>query len=147
MKKNIFILAGFLSISLIGCASHKGVEKGVEVEDGSTVDVIENVALGKEFSPLSMNGLLKNHSFLNETHIGSKIEITGLLVKNESSYVLIEDADSKGRVSFELEFDSSNNELISRLNELSQSNVTIEGVLVATPSPWTKKLLIENIKN
>ncbi|MCR4790319.1 MAG: hypothetical protein K5839_04495 [Treponemataceae bacterium] len=126
--KKILVIVAIFSLVLISCATNS---KLVEEKPVAGIDDLP-------FSAFSMG-----HSYLTEKNIGEKVTVTGLFLQNESGFVLLENSDSKSRVSFILEFDKKKKfQLSSYVNQ----KVEISGVLTSAESPWKKGLKVESIR-
>ena len=83
-----------------------------------------------------------SHSYLTEENIGDEIVIKGKIVKNGNNFVLLENPDSKNRVSFALEFEDE-----SLKEKLTASGIVqISGVLTSSESPWTKGMKVLKVE-
>ena len=83
-----------------------------------------------------------NHSYLTEENIGDEIVIKGKIVKNGNNFILLENPDSKSRVSFALEFEDE-----SLKGKLTASGIVqISGVLTSSESPWTKGMKVLKVE-
>ena len=82
----IFMISSFLLIS--ACATNKAAE---DTQTSSTASF--------NYKPSV------NHSYLTEENIGQEIVVKGKIVKSGNSFTLLENPDSKSRVSFVLDFE------------------------------------------
>lgn len=129
MKKVFFIfcICSF-SILIQSCASTSAKNKE------NVVIQTNNQTNGSE---LLFRGL-QNHSSLSEENIGQTINISGILQKNDTSFYLIENPESRSRVTFIIYV--QNQEDISLCSSLLNKKVNIKGILTETPSPWKKTI-------
>ena len=126
--KKVLVIAAIFSLFLISCATNL---KPVEEKPVAGIDDLS-------FSAFSMG-----HSYLTEKNIGEKVTVAGLFIQNGNDFVLLENADSKSRVAFILEFDKKKKfQLSSYLNQ----KVEISGILTSAESPWKKSLKVDSIR-
>ena len=83
-----------------------------------------------------------NHSYLTEENIGNEIVIKGKLIKSGSNFALLENPDSKSRVSFSLEFEDES--LKQKLT--AGSFVQLSGILTSSESPWKKSMKVLKVE-
>ncbi len=123
MKKISYLIIVSLCLIFASCAS-KNQDAENEVKIQSTTSI--------------------SHSFLNEKDIGKKFTIKGKLVQANNSFRIIENQNSKNRVTFFLTFeeDSIKEELIDKNN----SFVTVSGILISSDSPWVKGLKVLKVE-
>lgn len=123
----ILVISSLLFIS--ACATNKVVEKAVnDTQTSSTTPF--------QYKPSV------NHSYLTEENIGQEIVVKGKIVKSGSSYTLLENPDSKSRVSFVLEFEDEN--LKGKLT--AGSIVQLSGILTSAESPWKKGMKVLKVE-
>lgn len=133
-------LAGVFALA--GCASNRTVkaEKIEPVTSGDS-DTVFFEKVGDINRPLRIN-----HSFLTEEHIGSSVTITGILGGSlEEGYYIMENADSRSRVTFVLEEDPDALDVYSFLDAF-EGQVTVTGVLTGVSSPWKKTMTVLNVE-
>ena len=123
----IFMISSFLLIS--ACATNKAAEKAAE-------DTQTSSTASFNYKPSV------NHSYLTEENIGQEIVVKGKIVKSGSSYTLLENPDSKSRVSFVLEFEDEN--LKEKLT--AGSIVQLSGILTSAESPWKKGMKVLKVE-
>ena len=121
------MISSFLLFS--ACATNKVVEKAVDdTQTSSTVSF--------NYKPSV------SHSYLTEENIGQEIVVKGIIVKGGSSYTLLENPDSKSRVSFVLDFeDESLKEKLA-----AGSLVQLSGILTSAESPWKKGMKVLKVE-
>ena len=119
----ILVLSSLLFIS--ACASKKPAEKaGNDTQTSSTASFNYKLSV--------------SHSYLTEENIGQEIVVKGKIVKSGNSFTLLENPDSKSRVSFVLEFEDEN--LKEKLT--AGSIVQLSGILTSAESPWKKGMKV-----
>ncbi len=123
MKKISYLIIISLGLIFASCAS-KNQDAENEVKIQSTTSI--------------------SHSFLNEKDIGKKFTIKGKLVQDNDSFRIIENQNSKNRVTFFLTFeeDSIEEKLIDKNNDF----VTVSGILISSDSPWAKGLKVLKVE-
>ncbi len=123
----VLMISSFLLFS--ACATNKVVEKAVDdTQTSSTVSF--------NYKPSV------SHSYLTEENIGQEIVVKGIIVKGGSSYTLLENPDSKSRVSFVLDFeDESLKEKLA-----AGSLVQLSGILTSAESPWKKGMKVLKVE-
>ena len=123
----ILMISSFLLIS--ACATSKETEKaGNDTQTSSTNSF--------QYKPSV------NHSYLTEENIGQEIVVKGKIVKSGNSFTLLENPDSKSRVSFVLEFEDEN--LKGKLT--AGSLVQLSGILTSAESPWKKGMKVSKVE-
>ena len=120
----IFMISSFLLIS--ACASKKPSEK------------IEENTQEATFRPT----FSVSHSYLTEENIGQEIVVKGKIVKSGNSFNLLENPDSKSRVSFVLDFEDES--LKEKLT--AGSIVQLSGILTSAESPWKKGIKVLKVE-
>lgn len=123
----ILMISSFLLIS--ACATNKEAEKAAE-------DTQTSSTASFNYKPSV------NHSYLTEENIGQEIVVKGKIVKNGNSFNLLENPDSKSRVSFVLEFEDEN--LKGKLT--AGSLVQLSGILTSAESPWKKGMKVSKVE-
>ena len=123
----IFMISSFLLIS--ACATNKAAEKAAE-------DIQISSTASFNYKPSV------NHSYLTEENIGQEIVVKGKIVKNGNSFNLLENPDSKSRVSFVLEFEDES--LKEKLT--AGSIVQLSGILTSAGSPWKKGMKVLKVE-
>lgn len=83
-----------------------------------------------------------SHSYLTEENVGQEIVVKGKVVKSGNSFTLLENPDSKSRVSFVLEFEDES--LKEKLT--AGSLVQISGILTSAESPWKKGMKVLKVE-
>lgn len=96
----------------------------------------------KKPSPNTGYNFSVNHSYLTEENIGNEIVIKGKILKSGNNFVLLENPESKNRVSFALEFEDES--LKKKLT--ANSIVQLTGILTSSDSPWTKGMKVLKIE-
>ena len=119
----IFMISSFLLIS--ACATNKAAE---DTQTSSTASF--------NYKPSV------NHSYLTEENIGQEIVVKGKIVTSGNSFTLLENPDSKSRVSFVLEFEDEN--LKGKLT--ADSIVQLSGILTLAESPWKKGMKVLKVE-
>lgn len=127
MKKTAYCILVISSLLVISsCASKKPAEKTAENTQETTFIYTPSV----------------NHSYLTEENIGNKISIRGKIVQNGEKFILLENPDSKSRVSFVLEFEDE-----SLKQKLSDGSVVqLSGLLTSAESPWKKGMKVSRVE-
>ena len=123
----IFMISSFLLIS--ACATNKAAEKAAE-------DTQTSSTASFNYKPSV------SHSYLTEENIGQEIVVKGKIVKSGNSFNLLENPDSKSRVSFVLEFENEN--LKGKLT--AGSLVQLSGILTSAESPWKKGMKVSKVE-
>lgn len=123
----ILVISSLLFIS--ACATNKVVEKAVnDTQTSSTASF--------NYKPSV------THSYLTEENIGQEIIVKGKIIKGGSSYTLLENPDSKSRVSFVLDFEDES--LKEKLT--AGSIVQLSGILTSAESPWKKGMKVLKVE-
>lgn len=123
----VLMISSFLLIS--ACATNKEAEKAAE-------DTQTSSTTSFQYKPSV------NHSYLTEENIGQEIVVKGKIIKGGSSYSLLENPDSKSRVSFVLEFEDES--LKEKLT--AGSLVQLSGILTSAESPWKKGMKVLKVE-
>lgn len=123
----VLIISSFLLIS--ACATNKEAEKAAEDTQTSSS------------SPFNYKPSV-NHSYLTEENIGQEIVVKGKIVKSGNSFTLLENPDSKSRVSFFLDFEDES--LKEKLT--AGSLVRLSGILTSAESPWKKGMKVSKVE-
>ena len=125
--KKLFIFALIISIgTLTSCCSNSQKSK-------KTGQTAEHTPIAAERPVLPVN-----HSYLTEENIGETITIKGRLSQNGNSFTLLENPDSKSRVTFIISVE--NDSLKKKLSAETGNIVQISGILTSVASPWQKGL-------
>lgn len=129
MKKIIIALMIATTLFFVSCASKSKANKTTTksqtvLEESSPNDT------GIRHTPVM------NHSFLTEENIGETITIKGRLSQNGNSFTLLENPDSKSRVTFIITVE--NDSLKKQLSAETGNIVQISGILTSVNSPWQK---------
>ena len=148
--KNTFIIALIITTAaLTSCCSSSQKNKAKQTsqtaaETSQTAPVAQESS--REFKPLAADGanLSVNHSYLTEENVGESITVRGKLLQNGSAFSLIENPDSKSRVTFVLTFenDAVKNQLTAKANSLVQ----VSGVLTSADSTWKKGMKVLQVE-
>ena len=123
----IFMISSFLLIS--ACATNKAAEKAAE-------DTQTSSTASFNYKPSV------SHSYLTEENIGQEIVVKGKIVKSGNSFNLLENPDSKSRVSFVLDFEDES--LKEKLT--AGSIVQLSGILTSAESPWKKGMKVLKVE-
>ena len=123
----IFMISSFLLIS--ACATNKAAEKAAE-------DTQTSSTASFNYKPSV------SHSYLTEENIGQEIVVRGKILKSGNSFTLLENPDSKSRVSFFLEFEDES--LKEKLT--AGSLVQLSGILTSAESPWKKGIKVLKVE-
>lgn len=123
----ILMISSFLLIS--ACTTNKEAEKAAE-------DTQTSSTASFNYKPSV------SHSYLTEENIGQEIVVKGKIVKSGNSFNLLENPDSKSRVSFVLEFEDEN--LKGKLTD--GSIVQLSGILTSAESPWKKGMKVLKVE-
>lgn len=123
----IFMISSFLLIS--ACATNKAAEKAAE-------DIQISSTASFNYKPSV------SHSYLTEENIGQEIVVKGKIVKSGNSFNLLENPDSKSRVSFVLDFEDES--LKEKLT--AGSIVQLSGILTSAESPWKKEMKVLKVE-
>ena len=123
----ILMISSFLFFS--ACATNKEAEKAAE-------DTQTSSTTSFQYKPSV------NHSYLSEENIGQEIVVRGKILKSGNSFTLLENPDSKSRVSFVLEFEDEN--LKGKLT--AGSIVQLSGILTSAESPWKKGMKVLKVE-
>ena len=121
------MISSFLFIS--ACATSKETEKAAE-------DTQTSSTASFNYKPSV------NHSYLTEENIGQEIVVKGKIVKSGNSFTLLENPDSKSRVSFVLDFEDES--LKEKLT--AGSIVQLSGILTSAESPWKKGMKVLKVE-
>lgn len=123
----ILMISSFLLIS--ACATNKEAEKVAE-------DTQTSSTASFNYKPSV------SHSYLTEENIGQEIAVKGKIVKSGNSFNLLENPDSKSRVSFFLDFEDES--LKEKLT--AGSLVQLSGILTSAESPWKKGMKVSKVE-
>ena len=123
----IFMISSLLFIS--ACATNKAAEKVAE-------DTQTSSTASFNYKPSV------SHSYLTEENIGQEIAVKGKIVKSGNSFNLLENPDSKSRVSFFLDFEDES--LKEKLT--AGSLVQLSGILTSAESPWKKGMKVSKVE-
>lgn len=123
----ILVISSLLFIS--ACATNKAAEKAVD-------DTQTSSTASFNYKPSV------NHSYLTEENIGQEIVVRGKILKSGNSFTLLENPDSKSRVSFVLEFEDES--LKEKLT--AGSIVQLSGILTSAESPWKKGMKVLKVE-
>lgn len=143
MKKNMLSCGGaFVSLALLftissfsfSCASNK-----------KAVEPVTESAAPKDIKPKF--NFPVNHSYLTEKNIGENLTVKGRLLKDENSFILLENAKSKSRVTFTLEFEETQDFSKDFISSLLNKEVEISGILTSVQSTWVKGIKVVNISS
>ena len=135
MKRELIFALLITTFLLTSCASKS--QKSKAKQESSNIETASQEAPGRYIPSL-------NHSYLTEENVGENITVKGKIVQNGNTYSLIENADSKSRVTFILSFDDDavKNMLAAKVN----SNAQLSGLLLAADSTWTKKMKVLKVE-
>ncbi|AEE17813.1 hypothetical protein [Treponema brennaborense] len=125
-------ICAFLCFS--GCQSDKNGNKGTET--AVSVQTV-TAASGSVLVPAA------SHSYLNENNIGEVLSVTGFLRGSDGKWTLLENPESKSRVTFILIVPAELEGFFSTLNEAS---VTVTGILTEASAVWTKTLAVTAVQ-
>ena len=123
----VLMISSFLLIA--ACATNKVAEKAAE-------DTQTSSTASFNYKPSV------SHSYLTEENIGQEIVVKGKIVKSGNSFTLLENPDSKSRVSFVLEFEDEN--LRGKLT--AASLVQLSGMLTSAESPRKKAMKVLKVE-
>ena len=123
----VLMISSLLFIS--ACTTNKAAEKAAE-------DTQTSSTASFNYKPSV------SHSYLTEENIGQEIVVKGKIVKSGNSFTLLENPDSKSRVSFVLEFEDEN--LKGKLT--AGSLVQLSGILTSAESPWKKGMKVLKVE-
>ena len=123
----VLMISSFLLIS--ACATNKEAEKAAE-------DIQTSSTASFNYKPSV------SHSYLTEENIGQEIAVKGKIVKSGNSFNLLENPDSKSRVSFFLDFEDES--LKEKLT--AGSLVQLSGILTSAESPWKKGMKVLKVE-
>ena len=121
------MISSLLFIS--ACATNKAAEKVAE-------DTQTSSTASFNYKPSV------SHSYLTEENIGQEIAVKGKIVKSGNSFNLLENPDSKSRVSFVLDFEDES--LKEKLT--AGSIVQLSGILTSAESPWKKEMKVLKVE-
>lgn len=123
----VLMISSFLLIS--ACTTNKETEKaGNDTQTSST-------------APFNYKPSV-THSYLTEENIGQEIVVKGKIVTSGNSFTLLENPDSKSRVSFVLEFEDE-----SLKEKLTAGNIVqLSGILTSAESPWKKGMKVLKVE-
>ena len=122
----IYVLLISSVLFLSSCATKKQPEKAVENTKDSSFKYTPSV----------------NHSYLTEENVGQEIVVKGKVVKSGNSFTLLENPDSKSRVSFVLEFEDE-----SLKEKLTAGSIAqLSGILTSAESPWKKGMKVLKVE-
>ena len=143
MKKILILTLMLLAAVLTSCASKTNVEQKSQNEQKSQKTVVkENIAVDDTLSLQPKLSL--NSSYLSQENVGETISVSGKLLNNGNSFTLIENPDSRSRVSFILEVTDA--ETKKTLQEFAGKIVTLTGELTDASSTWTKRMKVLKIE-
>lgn len=130
MKKTPFCILVISSLLFISaCATNKAAEKAAE-------DIQTSSTASFNYKPSV------NHSYLTEENIGQEIVVKGKIVKSGNSFNLLENPDSKSRVSFVLDFEDE-----SLKEKLTAGRIVqLSGILTSAESPWKKGMKVLKVE-
>ena len=149
--RNTFIIALIITTAaLTSCCSSSQKNKAKQTSQVAASEAAQPTQPAQEstatFKPLSADGvnLSVSHSYLTEENVGESISVKGKLLQNGSAFSLIENPDSKSRVTFILTFenDAVKNQLAAKANSLVQ----VSGVLTAANSTWKKEMKVLKVE-
>lgn len=121
------MISSFLLIS--ACTTNKAAEKAAEdTQTSSTTSFQHKPSV--------------SHSYLTEENIGQEIVVRGKILKSGNSFTLLENPDSKSRVSFFLDFEDES--LKEKLT--AGSLVQLSGILTSAESPWKKGMKVLKVE-
>lgn len=123
-----------------GCASQKNSVKQSEQQNA-----VEKEAGQTLTQPASLPGRSFNHSFLNESHVGQTVTVSGLLQKTGTGFKLTEDYKMRSAVSFILTVDARDEALNKALLSRLESECSVTGTLTEASSKWTKKITVTSV--
>lgn len=146
--RNTFIIALIITTAaLTSCCSSSQKNKAKQTsqavaETSQTAPAAQESS--REFKPLTADGanLSVTHSYLTEENIGQEIVVKGKIVKSGNSFNLLENPDSKSRVSFVLDFEDES--LKEKLT--AGSIVQLSGILTSAESPWKKEMKVSKVE-
>lgn len=143
MKKILICTLIASALVMTSCASKTKVEQKSQNEQQSQEAVTKkNVVVDDSLSMKTKVSL--NSSYLSSEDVGEVISVSGKLLKNGSGFTLIENPDSRSRVTFILEV--SDAEINKTLQEFAGKTVTVTGELTDASSTWTKKMKVLSVK-
>lgn len=123
-----------------GCASQKNSVKQSEQQNTAEKEAGQTLT-----QPASLPGRAFNHSFLNESHVGQSVTVSGLLQKTGTGFKLTEDYKMRSAVSFILTVDAKDEALNKALLSRLESECSVTGTLTEASSKWTKKLTVTSV--
>ena len=123
-----------------GCASQKNSVKQSEQQNAAETEAGQTLT-----PPASLPGRAFNHSFLNESHVGQTVTVSGLLQKTGTGFKLTEDYKMRSAVSFILTVDAKDEALNKALLSRLESECSVTGTLTEASSKWTKKLTVTSV--
>ncbi len=124
-----------------GCASQKN-----SVKQSEQLSAAEKEAGQTLTQPTSLPGRAFNHSFLNESHVGQSVTVSGLLQKTDTGFKLTEDYKMRSAVTFILTVDARDEALNKALLSRLESECSVTGTLTEASSKWTKKLTVTSVE-
>ena len=150
MKKTFIIALIITTAALTSCCSSSQKNKAKQTSQTAATETSQTAPAAQESSrelkPLAADGanLSVNHSYLTEENVGESITVRGKLLQNGSAFSLIENPDSKSRVTFVLTFenDAVKNQLTAKANSLVQ----VSGVLTSADSTWKKGMKVLQVE-
>lgn len=142
MKKILFALCLIFAFFVVftGCKSKNALENTSD-KTSNFVTFVPGIVNGEE---LTMPVTITNHSFLTSENVGDAVCVVGKLMFADNQWILIENPDSKGRVTFVLEVSSSMENLFL---ENQEKTVKITGVLTNADKTWTKYLSVSALES
>lgn len=91
--------------------------------------------------------LAADHSYLQEKDVGSSILVTGVVSgSEEKGFVLSENPNKRNKVTFVLVKEQSDSTAYKALSSVVGTTVTVQGVLVESKSPWSKKMTVVSVQ-
>ena len=145
--KNVFYL--FLIFMFLGCATKNSFSGNVNEDFQMEAEIVET---SKEFVfvdakineiDTSLQVEVINHSFLSNDNVGESIVIFGELAFEEDVWILVENPNSKSRVSFVIE---NYMDFEYLLLERFGKTVKIVGVLTEADETWKKVISICSVE-
>lgn len=141
--RNTFIIALIITTAaLTSCCSSSQKNKAKQTSQAVASEPAQTTQVSQKLTADYMPSA--NSSYLTEENVGESITVRGKLLQNGSAFSLIENPDSKSRVTFVLSFenDAVKNQLTAKANSLVQ----VSGVLTSADSTWKKGMKVLQVE-
>ena len=157
IKKFVLWICFVFIVLCTGCKSTDNVKSTEDLADNFIspikVEMTEEESLERiVFIDVKLNetntklpvSVLQNHSFLTEENVGESVVVIGLLQKKDNNWILVENPNSRSRVTFYLEVSESFEKMFLAHDG---KKVKITGVLTKVRNSWTKEMVVVALEN